>query len=294
MDRTEPAAPPPPAACLNCGQPLPAPRPRHCPGCGQETDLKPPTLREFAQQFGGAYLSTEGALWRTLRLLLTQPGELTRQYLAGRRKHYVLPLRLYLTISVIVLLLVRAAGNVGTVKINVEPPAASRGSLNFKLVGGSAGMRDGVFYCEDLPGWLCARLQRRIDLDPKALARETEQLKDRFFGNLGSAMFLLLPGFALWLKLVYRNRRMLYTEHMIFALHVHAYWFLALAFTLPDNLLLSVPAFSAVPWYTLLAMKRVYGGRRGPRLLRALVVSALYGVTLTIAVVGVGLWTLLF
>ncbi len=53
--------------------------------------MRPPTLVEFAQQFGGAYLATEGALWRTLRLLLTRPGELTRRYLAGQRKHYVLP-----------------------------------------------------------------------------------------------------------------------------------------------------------------------------------------------------------
>ena len=61
--------------------------------------MRPPTLLEFAQQFGGAYLSTEGALWRTLGLLLLRPGELTRRYLNGQRKHYILPLRLYLTTS---------------------------------------------------------------------------------------------------------------------------------------------------------------------------------------------------
>ncbi len=97
----EPDAPP---ACLNCGASFAAPRPKFCPSCGQETTVRPPTLGEFAQQFGGAYFSTEGALWRTLALLLFKPGELTRQYLAGRRKHYVLPLRLYLTVSVVVLL----------------------------------------------------------------------------------------------------------------------------------------------------------------------------------------------
>jgi len=54
-------------------------------------------LRELAQQFGGADLSTEGACWHTLKLLLTRPGELTAQYLAGRRKYPVLPLRLCLS-----------------------------------------------------------------------------------------------------------------------------------------------------------------------------------------------------
>ena len=47
-----------------------------------------------------------------------------------------------------------------------------------------------------------------------------------------------------------------------------------------------------VPLYTLLAMKRVYGGRWWPRLLRAGVVSVLYGVVLTLAIAGVGLFTL--
>jgi len=42
-------------------------------------------LRELAQQFGGADFGTEGASGRTLKLLLTRPGELTAPYLAGRR-----------------------------------------------------------------------------------------------------------------------------------------------------------------------------------------------------------------
>jgi hypothetical protein len=35
------------------------------------------------QQFGGAYFSTEGALWRTLKFQLLKSGELTCQYVAG-------------------------------------------------------------------------------------------------------------------------------------------------------------------------------------------------------------------
>ena len=59
--------------CRNCEERLPAPTPNYCPACGQETRLRAPTLREFAQQSGGHYVATEGALWRTLKLLVTQP-----------------------------------------------------------------------------------------------------------------------------------------------------------------------------------------------------------------------------
>jgi len=257
--------------------------------------VRAPTLGEFVQQFGGAYFATEGALWRTLKLLLLRPGDLTRQYLTGRRKHYVLPLRLYLTISVVTLLLMRAAGS-GGVDIEFGNPAEvtrEANSLTVRLGTSSAGLRQGVFFCENLPAWICARLQRRIDVDPQRLAGEVAALRDRFLGNLGGAMFVLLPGFAMGLKLVYANRRMHYAEHLVFALHAHAFWFTALALTLPNRWWLSSMAFVAIPAYTLLAMKRVYGGRKGPLLLRAALLSLLYGVMLGVTVFGVALWSLL-
>lgn len=283
--------------CPNCEAPLADPRPRFCPACGQETNVRPPRLGEFLQQFGGAYLSTEGALWRTLRLLLSRPGELTAQYLAGRRKHYVLPLRLYLTISVVVLLLIRALGVAQLDAPGGTPPVVFDGgkqpSVQLDGFGARAGLKEGHFYCEGLPAWICARLQRRLDHDPKALASQGRELGERFIANLGAAMFLLLPAFALALRGVYRNRRLHYTEHLVFALHVHAFWFLMLGVSLlpwswPGNI-----AALAVPVYTLLAMRRVYGGRLWPRLLRAAVVSLLYGVTMLVAFALLGLWVAL-
>ena len=290
-----------PLACLNCGESLAdLPRARRfCPACGQESNVKPPKLGEFVQQFGGAYLSTEGALWRTLKLLLTKPGELTRLYLLGRRKHYVLPLRLYLTISVLVLLALRLVGEGGMVHVKTVGPqeqaqiASENRNFQFKLLGGEAGMRNGQFYCENLPEWMCKRFKRRIDIAPQEIENQVRELATRFMGNLGSAMFVLLPSFALWLKIAYRNRRLRYTEHLVFALHVHAFWFICFALMLPDTPWLSGPAFFAVPIYTMLALQRVYGGRLGPRLLRAGFVTLMYLVVMAFTLSLVGLWTVL-
>jgi hypothetical protein len=289
-----PVATAPAPGCANCGHALPDPRPAFCPACGQETELRPPKLGEFLQQFAGAYLSTEGALWRTLRLLLLRPGELTRRYLAGQRKHYVLPLRLYLTISVVVLLALRVLGQAGLEQPAVRIEPAERPSIELDLGIGRAGLQDGRFFCEGLPRWFCQRLQRRIDLEPQALAREAHQLGERFMSNLGAAMFVLLPAFALLLKLAYLNRGLRYTEHLVFALHLHAFWFFAFALTLLFRSWLEAAAWLAIPVYALLALRRVYGGRLGPRLLRAAFVSAGYLAALLVTLTGVALWSLLF
>jgi Protein of unknown function (DUF3667) len=269
-------------------------KPRFCGGCGQETTLKPPTVREFVQQLGGAYFSTEGALWRTLLLLMAKPGELTRQYLVGRRKHYVLPLRLYLTISVITLLLLRVLtdGATDAIKLDLDTAGTEFSMLRFSD-DIHATVKDGVFTCMGLPPWLCKRLERRMGLDPKAMQAQMGLLGERAIGNIGPAMFFMLPVFALLMKLLYWRRRLHYTEHLVFALHLHAFWFVALALAAPFSPLPAWVALLAVPIYGLMAMRRVYGGGWWGLLTRASVASVLYLLALLLAVAGVFLWALL-
>lgn len=283
-----------PDACLNCDQPFGSPRPRYCPSCGQETRLRPPTLREFAQQFGGAYISTEGALWRSLKLLLFKPGAITRDYLEGRRQRHVLPLRLYLTISVIVLMALGWTGSAQVQVVNDGAAGQPAEPLELSMLGGRAGVRQGRFYCHELPVWLCTRLQQRLDTDPAALTREIVAFSERFFSKLGAAMFLLVPAFAAGLKLVYLQRRMHYTEHLVFALHLHAFWFLMLGLMLTRLDILTAAAFVLTPMYALLAMKRVYGGRWWALGLRAALLCAGYVALLSAAVLALGIWALLF
>jgi hypothetical protein len=289
-----------PQACANCGQgldlPVPWAPPAFCPACGQETRVRAPRLMEFLQQLGGAYFSTEGALWRTLKLLLFKPGELTVRYLAGQRKHYVLPLRLYLTISVLVLVLMRTLAG-SSIEFNMPGDLDLRkGEYSiFSFGDGSgAGMKGGVFFCNSLPQWVCKRLQRRLDVDPKGLQNEAAAMGERFVSNMGASMFVVMPLFALFQKMVYWNRRMRYTEHLVFALHLHAFWFAVLSLTLFNLSWLTGLAVLAVPVYGFMALKRVYGGGRIWRFLRVCLVSLLYLVSLTLAMTAAILWSLIF
>lgn len=278
-----------PSACLNCGAPFVPERRNYCPECGQETRLTPPTLRELAQQFGGAYVSTEGALWRTLKLLLLRPGELTAQYLAGRRKQFVQPLRLYLTVSVLVLLLARLTGGVAPVSGVDNPQMAAsmqsaKPSVRLLFYGPAVGLKDGVFFCDGFPALLCQRFRTVIQTDPPAFLVKLRAINDRVVGNWGAVMFLLLPLFTLGLTLVYRNRRMAYTEHLVHALHLHTVWFIGLAVMLVHVTWVTVGGVLLMAGYTLLAGRRVYGGLWGPRLVRGLALAVFYALLLGLAV----------
>jgi len=83
--------------CRNCDTQLDN---LYCPACGQkDVDLDrpfPALLGEVARET----FDIDGRAWRTVKILFSQPGRLTAEYLAGKRKTYTPPLRLYLVISV--------------------------------------------------------------------------------------------------------------------------------------------------------------------------------------------------
>ena len=74
--------PPGPAICRNCSAPLDGP---FCARCGQKAAPLNPTLRGLAREAALELLDVDGRIFRTVRLLLTRPGFLTREHLAGRR-----------------------------------------------------------------------------------------------------------------------------------------------------------------------------------------------------------------
>ena len=76
--------------------------------------------------------------------------------------------------------------------------------------------------------------------DGAAREESKQRMVSGFFGVLPPTMFVLMPIFALLLKLFYLFKRRLYVEHLIVALHSHAFLFL--------NLLLGVLISMLASW----------------------------------------------
>jgi hypothetical protein len=281
--------------CRNCGQPLQPAGARHCPHCGQATRLRAPTVGEFLHEFAGNFLALEGALWRTLKLLLLRPGELTCAYLAGRRLHYVRPLRLYLSISLVLLLGMGAAFKAqleDAPPLLLDVPTSEIVVFDLGLV--RAGLDRGRFFCEGLPASTCRRLQQRLATDATGLWQQATRSGQRAVGNLGTVMFVLVPVFALLLRVAYARGPWRYAEHLVFALHLHAFWFLVLAVALLGVPWLSQGVWLAMPAYALLAARQVYGGRWWTLLLRMAGVTLVYMVLLAVGLSLLLLWTILY
>jgi hypothetical protein len=138
-------------------------------------------------------------------------------------------------------------------------------------------------------------LKRRVDRFNR-LAKN-ERIEEVIYGMIRYgpyAMFALLPAFALILKLAYLGRRKrhptrprTYAAHLVFAAHDHSFLFLLVTFC------------ALVPWgaaralalvwalfYSLKAMKVVYGGPWIGVLTRALVLAVAYLVLFALATVA--------
>jgi hypothetical protein len=104
------------AECPNCNALLEGP---WCSKCGQKQSDLDPTWHDLVHESLHEFLHLDGKIFRTARKLFLEPGELTAEFLRGRRASYIGPLRLYLTFSVLFFVLT-------AVVPNPNPDAADR------------------------------------------------------------------------------------------------------------------------------------------------------------------------
>ncbi|KMQ59288.1 hypothetical protein ACM46_19335 [Chryseobacterium angstadtii] len=82
--------------CLNCGHQV---EERFCPHCGQENVESRQPFHYLFTHFIEDFTHYDGQFWKTIQYLLIRPGKLTKEYLAGKRQLYVVPVKLYIFIS---------------------------------------------------------------------------------------------------------------------------------------------------------------------------------------------------
>jgi len=131
-----------------------------------------------------------------------------------------------------------------------------------------------------LPGfanrWINVQVGHAKD-NVKRMKQDPDLFKDAVLSAVPSTLFVLMPVFALMLKIAYAFKRRLYMEHLIVALHSHAFLCLSLLAVFLLTALQDVAApggsgalhgflgllkgllWAWMPLYLLLMQKRIYG-----------------------------------
>lgn len=94
----------PTQTCLNCKE-VYALKSHFCPNCGQHSKTSIITFKEALSDFLASLVAFDSKVFNTIPRLLFYPGRLTKEYLEGKRASQLPPFRLYLFLSIILILL---------------------------------------------------------------------------------------------------------------------------------------------------------------------------------------------
>lgn len=273
--------------CLNCAAVLTG---RYCANCGQIADVHVPSTQELIHEALEGITHSDSRLWRTLCLLWFKPGKLTQEFVAGRRAAYLPPFRLYLILSILFFL----SASLSTTQVKfVRLDAVRSGAVTAATAATAATATPAECDKLDRVAFKVNVLGRdwapRIKHACGEIARDSgANLFHVFLGTAPKAMFIFLPLIAFLHMLLYWRPHYRYAVHLLFFLHLHAFFFsvMTLAMLLP-LLLWSLPV------HTVLAMRRVFGGGWGRTLAKASVLFAAYLVVLSITAAGVFVYAVL-
>ncbi|XOV87163.1 MAG: DUF3667 domain-containing protein [Pseudomonadota bacterium] len=255
------------ATCPNCEAPNNGP---YCHQCGQNQKRVDRFFLSLVGEFFEDVFAWNSRTARTLFALLFRPAFLTREYFAGRRARYIPPLRLYLITSVSFFFLASMLGHIGP-----AAPDAADTSLVTNDDGSTEGtwqdeLRESVnsIQLDSLSDTqnqqLGERLQRQLEKVIRISEEDPAALLDQFIEAAPPVLFVLLPIFAVLLKIVYISSGKYYTEHLVLALHNHSFLFIvlimdALLERLPGAGLLSGALGLWIPTYMYLSLRGIYG-----------------------------------
>ena len=309
-------APPPLTHCENCGTALTG---LFCAQCGQPAVDYHRSFGSLMADAADAFFNFDARFIQSFGLLLFKPWRLTNEFVEGKRARHVHPLRVYLIASVLFFLVInflakdahfqagakddRSEFSIATSAATPVPTPAAENSVKFSLgVSASASPTPALDALEDLAslegkktpstfgGWVERQVKEKIgptgdrgDLFLKTLIQ-----------NLAPMVLCCIPLFALVLKILYVFKRRYYIEHLIFALHTHAFVFLSTVVIIGLGFLLAMKSTAltaitctflgtAVLVQLLVAIRRVYRQNWFATLFKFLLGSVIYSILLGLA-----------
>ncbi len=232
------------------------------------------------------FLHLDSRLLRSLRGLLTRPGFLTAEFIAGRRVPYMKPLPLFFVIALIFYLFFPTASAF----------FSNPGDMNRSYANG--GRIANTFHV-NTPGMIAARAAAH-HTDPDsfvvAVARDHAAPKSKAW------LFVIVPAWALGLWALFGWRQRWLVPHLVFALHGLAFFMLAdliglgvangvfRLHQLGDDYL--VVLLAAMTGWCVLAVRRAYGLRMVTAVPLGIAASAVFFLALDLYRQAITIWAI--
>ncbi len=303
MENTTPSS----NICSNCGQTV---EKKFCSNCGQKYIAHKENAWHLVLHFFEDITHFDSRFYKSMLPLLFQPGFLTQQYNEGKRTKYLNPVRMYIFIS-FVFFLVKLMPTTHLAKGNPDDVVSydfnndgvkkvtrkqEETELNdgvnttisfgtFKLAVKSDStkvysqhqIKDSIEAIEAKPN--LSYIERLTEAQSFKLSHMDkdvlkENLSHNYGKNIPKVMFILLPLFALLLKLLYRRSRIYFVDHAIFSIHFHCFVFLnfllqhLLSALSSWHFILNLLLWLGLLVYLFIAMKKVYKQGSGKTMLK--------------------------
>ncbi|MDV6315168.1 DUF3667 domain-containing protein [Idiomarina sp. HP20-50] len=275
--------------CKNCQAELQG---EYCHRCGQQDKQYIRSIFAVVGDLFGEIGHWDSRFYRTLRGLFLNPGFLSLEFVQGRHASYVPPLRLYFFISLISFM-------VFTSLIEFEIKSSTEVKPYVDAEKRATGPLDLSPEETDIP-FMTPEEELRLEEKLKYLAENPAQFSQKLVSMTPQMMLLMLPFWALFLKIIYLFGQRYYLEHLTVALHTHAFILLTLMIiTIIAELTEPMRQFSTWSWlaivgdwatnilliwlfgYLILTQKRFYQQRWSLTVLKFMVSGAVYVALLT-------------
>lgn len=215
--------------CQNCGKYVSN---RYCPHCGQENIEVHYSFPGLVHHFAADLFHYDSSIWLTIRYLLTSPGKLAKEYIAGKRKTYVDPIKLYIFISFITFFTMgilspyekpEVSGDTNTIKLTVTGTNKHTGkpvsvTLNSTEQLDSINNSGDIIFKEHYTTKYLLKAAGNISDEHKL-----DQVKEFANHNLPKVLFVYMPIFAFWLWIFHYKQKRYYSDSGIFTLYFFSF-----------------------------------------------------------------------
>lgn len=138
------------------------------------------------------------------------------------------------------------------------------------------------------------KIESNVEKIKNASSVGWDLFKSQLISNIPKVVFILLPLFALILKLIYIRSKIFYISHLVFSLHIHSVFFIYMLIPfLFEQWYVGTIMFLLFYIYLFIAFKKVYQQKPIKTFIKLNIVLFLYCIPMIVAIAGLAFYTIL-